>query len=549
MSTNIAALVTDNLDIWTTAIERKPGVGRGNGKKLNLYGIERLRALILYLAVRGKLVPQNAADEPAAISLKRLGVRTVESNDLTLNAGWAQAKLSDLGSFVGGMTPSKGVARYWGAGHPWISPKDMGDDQLAESEDQVTEAALRETSLQMVPAGSLVMVARSGILRRTFPVAINTMPCTLNQDMKALILHPEVNARYLQVMLQGFQPRVLSQLVKRGMTVESLIFKEFTEALWPLPPLAEQLRIVVKVDELMALCDALEERSASALTAHQTLVETVLATLVNGADATDFATNWARLESHFDTLFTTEASIDALKQTIFELAVRGMLVRQRADEKPLQRPNAKWGNPVAAPFPIPLNWQCLPLGALGELRGGGTPSKTRSDYWDGLLPWVSPKDMKQDYLSDAQLHVSESALTSSAIKLIPASSILFVVRGMILAHSFPVGIAKADLTINQDMKAIILHVPAMNEYLLRALKGLKREMLMRVERSSHGTCRLDSKNYARLPVPIPPLAEQHRIVAKVDELTALCDKLKASLFDVAGTQKQIADAIVKRAAA
>jgi type I restriction enzyme S subunit len=106
-----------------------------------------------------------------------------------------------------------------------------------------------------------------------------------------------------------------------------------SEAAIPLPPLAEQLRIVAKVDALMALCDALERESADAMAAHQALVEVLLATLVNSADATDLARQWARLESAFHTLFTTDASIDALKRTILDLAVRGKLVEQDAGDE------------------------------------------------------------------------------------------------------------------------------------------------------------------------------------------------------------------------
>lgn len=122
----------------------------------------------------------------------------------------------------------------------------------------------------------------------------------------------------------------------------------------------------------MALCDALEAQSASSLDRHQTLVETLLATLVNSADATDVSVNWARLEANIDILFTTEGSVHALKETILELAVRGRLVPQNAGEEPARAMLAaakkaalKGGNkpkfhPEVAeadePFRLPANW-------------------------------------------------------------------------------------------------------------------------------------------------------------------------------------------------
>jgi type I restriction enzyme S subunit len=145
------------------------------------------------------------------------------------------------------------------------------------------------------------------------------------------------------------------------------------------------------------------------------------------------------------------------------------------------------------------------------------------------------------------MKITKAAIAGSAVNLIEPESVLFVVRGMILAHSFPVAISRVPLTINQDMKALVLKNPAMAEYLLRALKGLKPEMLARVQRSSHGTCRIEGTDYGDFLVPIPPLAEQHRIVAKVDALMALCDRLEASLATADDTRRRLLEALLAEA--
>lgn len=172
--------------------------------------------------------------------------------------------------------------------------------------------------------------------------------------------------------------------------------------------------------------------------------------------------------------------------------------------------------------------------------GGGTPSKANSEYWNGDIPWISPKDMKVLYLEGSQDHISEIALHNSSAQLIPVDSLLMVVRGMILAHSFPTAINKKIVAINQDMKALSLIDKDMADYLLIVSQALRHLILEKVNRSSHGTCKIASDNIENFLVPLPPLAEQKRIVAKVDELMKLCDHLEASLRQ----QHQRAEALV-----
>jgi len=157
--------------------------------------------------------------------------------------------------------------------------------------------------------------------------------------------------------------------------------------------------------------------------------------------------------------------------------------------------------------------------------------------------------MKVDAIHQAQLSISEAAVSATAVNLIPARSVLFVVRGMILAHSFPVAISSVELTINQDMKALVLKPSVTPEYMLMALKGLKPEMLAKVQRSTHGTCRIDGSDYADFPVPVPPLADQKHIVAKYDKLIAICDRLEAAVQTADTNRARLLEALLHGALA
>ena len=238
--------------------------------------------------------------------------------------------------------------------------------------------------------------------------------------------------------------------------------------------------------------------------------------------------NAERLLVLYDRVADAPDAVARLRRFVLDLAVRGKLVEQDPEDEPLPLVDETVPTDCKVHFDIPLGWKWSRLRSLGVLKGGGTPSKARDDFWIGDTPWVSPKDMKVDYVDTAQLSISDAAIAESTVKLIESESILFVVRGMILAHSFPVAVSKVPLTINQDMKALVLHRPETAEYVLRALKGLTPEMLARVQRSSHGTCRIESTHYADFLIPLPPLAEQRRILARVEELMTLLDRLEAA---------------------
>jgi hypothetical protein len=258
--------------------------------------ISRLRQFVLSLAVRGKLVPQDPNDEPVSELLKQIAAEKarlvkarkirvgkasapIDAKELPCAAppNWAWLRLKDIGVLAGGMTPSMNRTDYWGGNIVWLSPKDIKADEVSDSELKITAKALSETRLQRYRPGSLFMVARSGILKRTFPVAINRVPAAANQDMKVLVPFVDGQERFLQIMFRGLTDFILRELVKTGMTVQSLKYSKFETQPWPLAPFAEQHRIVAKVDRLMAICSRLETCLSTATETRRDLLEALLA--------------------------------------------------------------------------------------------------------------------------------------------------------------------------------------------------------------------------------------------------------------------------------
>ncbi len=249
--------------------------------------VQRLRRFILDLAVRGKLVEQAAKDESAVELLKRIQVErarlvkagklkvakvpatilgNLPKNKLPRNWSWVPFGAT-VDTHLGGGTPSKANSTYWNGGILWASVKDVGKSKYLDNTiDRISEAGLADSSSNLIKPGNLIVVTRMGLGK----VSINRVPVAINQDLRALSLSSLMSIDYCYIYFKthGFEG---SGLTVKGIKIEDLLGIAF-----PLPPLAEQHRIVAKVDELMALCDQLEAQLNTTQTDSRRLLEAVL---------------------------------------------------------------------------------------------------------------------------------------------------------------------------------------------------------------------------------------------------------------------------------
>ena len=194
---------------------------------------------------------------------------------------------------------------------------------------------------------------------------------------------------------------------------------------------------------------------------------------------------------------------------------------------------------------LPAGWVRVPLLELVSMQGGGTPSKSREEFWkDGRNPWITPKDMKREVITDSIDHITDDAVRSSRLKPIPRDSVLIVVRGMILARTIPLAINGDEVTVNQDMKALIPYQREMGRYLLHFLQSQIPELLRKTRTSTHGTKRLETSTIEALMVPLPPLREQSRIVERTEQLMNLCTELEAKLRENQGKMSLLREAVL-----
>jgi type I restriction enzyme S subunit len=556
--------------------------------------IQRLRRFILDLAVRGKLVPQDSKDEPASKLLKRIAAekaRQVKEKEIRISkipklidecaspcdlprSNWAWIRLNEIGRISGGMTPSMSRSDYWDGTVSWLSPKDIKTDEVSDSELKITNLGLKETRLEAYPIGSLFIVARSGILKRTLPVAINRKLAAANQDMKVLVPFISGMDRYLQIMLRGFESFILTELVKTGTTVQSLKYDEFEVQSFPLPPLAEQRRIVAKVDELMALCDRLEAARAEREATRDRLAASTLARL-NTPNPSTFQADARFALNTLPALTTRPDQIKQLRQTILNLAVRGKLVPQDPNDEPaaalLKRVAAEKARLLKAceikrekpinliegetePFDLPNSWKWVRLDALAQLITKGSSPKWQGVNYvghdDGLL-FITSENVGNYELRK----LDDLKYVESKFRDIEPRSMLR--NGDVLMNLVGASIGRTAL-YNLDIDANINQAVALIR-LIKQKSGPNVNFLLHYFNSptavefmlgSHVTTaqpNMSLTDAREFPVPVPPLAEQHRIVAKVDELMALCDRLEASLTITTTTRRRLLDALLAEA--
>ncbi|GGX23101.1 restriction endonuclease subunit S [Undibacterium macrobrachii] len=572
-------LITDHLEIWTAAdTEKKSGRGRVSGSANSVYGIKKLRELILELAVRGKLVPQDPNDEPASELLKRIQVEkakliadgkikggkplpeiTTEEKPFKLPYGWEWARLNDFVlNIISGGTPSKNNSEFWNGDIPWASVKDLNVEKFLEStQDFITQKGL-DAGSKLAQKGDLIICTRMGLGK----IAIAAMNVAINQDLKALKVTSFLDIDYF-INFYG-----TLKIIGSGMTVAGIRQDELLQYCIPTPPLAEQHRIVAKIDELMVLCDQLEHQHNNAAEAHEQLVSHLLGTLTQSQDPDDFNANWQRIADHFDTLFTTESCIEALKQTILQLAVMGKLVRQDPNDEPaselLKRIQAEKAKLVAEGkikkdkalatvsdseelFKLPSGWSWTRMiNCAKQITDGEhlTPERTTDNTKIPLITAKNVRDGSMDYTTTDFVDFDVASKCWNRCKPEP-NDILIVSVGATIGRLTMIEDHR-DMVIVRSVtlvKPLLINI----RYLTMALRSpsLQKTIWAGVKQNAQPCLYLAVSN--NLPIPVPPINEQHRIVSKVGQLMVLCDQLKSRITNMRRSQQKLADVLIEHA--
>lgn len=572
----VEKLITDHIDIWSSALQTRSTAGRGSNGKIDLYGMKKLRELILELAVRGKLVPQDPNDEPASELLKRIAAEKAvlvkqgkikkqkplpeiseDEKPFELPKGWEFMRMGHIGHDWGQKTPENDFT--------YIDVGSINKELGTISEPGVIRP-------KDAPSRARKIVRRNTVLYSTVrPYLLNIAVIDEDYDPEPIastafaIVHPwkGISSTFIYHYLRS--PIFVSYVesCQTGIAYPAINDKQFFTGVIAIPPEEEQLRIVSKVNKLMSLCDRLEQQSLTSQYAHQQLAENLLATLTDSQNAKELSDNWSRIKQHFGALFTTEASIDALKQTILQLAVMGKLVPQDPNDEPasellkrieqekalmVKNGKIKKQKPLPPisdeekPFELPQGWRFARMNDVIDVRDGTHDSPKAIAGLNGY-PLITSKDFSNGDIdfSNAKYISKEDHDVISKRSSVEVDDILFSMIGGNIGNQVMV---RTDKQFSIKNLALFKYyskeatspdfVKLFTEYISNTLQ----------KKAIGGAQPFVSLGILRgLIFPLPPIKEQGRITSKIKELFITCDTLRSSLQSAQQTQLHLADAL------
>ena len=516
--------------------------------------IPRLRRFILDLAVRGKLVPQDPNDEPVSELLKRIEaekvrlikageirkpkkLRNIHETPYPIPRFWCWTRIREITSDRGQCTPK--------AAFTYIDVTTIDKENGTVADPKVLQAdEAPSRARKIVRKGDVIYSCVRPYLLNVAIVSDDFDPKPIASTAFAILNgHGLVLSRYLWVVLRSSFMIACVEKDMRGQAYPAIKDADFSVLPFPLPPLAEQHRIVAKIDELMALCDQLDVELENRETTRDRLAAASLASL-NTSDPATFREHATFALDNLYSFTTRPDQIKALRQTILDLAVRGRLVPQNPNDEPASellkrivvekarlvkigeiRKQAPFQplDPSEVPFDLPRSWDWVPATYPSYIVSDkGKKIRTKDIVGSGKFPVVDQgKVFIRGYHNDGDkvIHIKDPIILFGD-------------------HTRETKLIDFDFIVGADGVKLLQPISIYTPYYFIALQWLP----------------LDNRGYGRhfkllkaSFIPLPPLAEQHRIVAKVDELMALCERLEASLAIGDNTRRRLLDALLHEA--
>lgn len=389
-----------------------------------------------------------------------------------------------------GTTPKSDNPVFYDGNVPWVTTSELRETIITDTTQKVTEEAVSSYSaLKIYPKGSLAIAMYGATIGRLGMLGVDA---AFNQACCVFAEPTVFDTRFVYYWLWMRRPILISLSNGGG---QPNLSQDDLKKLWiPIPDIPEQHDIARFLDFKTAQIDVL---------------------------------------------------IAKKKALLGKLAEKRTALISHAVTKGLDPSVPMKDSGVAWLGDIPADWTTKRLRFLTSMAGGMTPATNNSDYWGGNTPWITPKDMKCEILSGSIDTLTDEALLDTGITLHEAGRVLIVVRGMILAHTFPVAINTVPTTVNQDMKALSTSLDC--EYLALLLRGIQPLILSVVEESAHGTKVLRTDIFKNIRLPVPPFEIQKIIVKRINSLIAELDNQKKHIVSVIERLQEYRSALITNA--
>ncbi|WP_312602860.1 restriction endonuclease subunit S [Acinetobacter schindleri] len=579
--TDVKKLITEHLDIWLTAkTEKKSGRGRNSGSSNSIYGVQKLRELILNLAVTGKIVQRSdskAIDLIEKIKKLQLSQKLKLKGDISIfseknkvfPANWEVIQIKQLGNVKGGKRIPKGKAfSEKVTPYVYLRVTDMKNESILDndlkyiSEDvfnEIKRYTISKNDIYITIAGTIGNVGK-------VPEKFHNMNLTENAA-KITDLNLINHQWFIKVLQSAFIQDQFRDAVKQ-MAQPKLAINKVEDTFIPLPPLDEQNLIVAKVDELMQLCDQLEQEQNLSSEAHDQLVDTLLSVLTNSSGVDEFQQNWQRISENFDLLFTTEYSIEQLKQTILQLAIMGKLVKQDPTDEPAS---------ILFEQITERKARLIKEGKIKEPK-----SLSEKDFYPNTFThipssWVVTNLLDLSVINPRNNINDDSILVSFIpMTLIPreyskkheaeTKTWAEVKKGFTHFAKNDIGVAKITPCFENSKACVFQNL--INDvgagttelHIVRPIVGLNSEYVLIYFKSpvflktgetymtgTAGQKRLPKEFVEYFNFPLPPYNEQKRIVEKVKQLFSIIEQLQILQGKLQRTKLHLADSLVANA--
>lgn len=486
-----------------------------------------LKNSILQLAVQGKLVEQRAEEGTARELLEQIKLEkdqlikdkkikkskplpeiTEEEIPFEIPEPWEWVRVGEVGSWSAGATPSRQHPEYYEGNIPWLKTGDLNDGYIVDIPEFVGEIALEKTSLRLNPVGSVLMAMYGATIGK---LGILEIEATTNQACCACIPYSCVMNKYLFYYLMSQRGNYIK--MGAGGAQPNISKEKIVISLIPLPPLEEQHRIVAKIEEILPYIDQYDKA-------------------------------YTKLET-FNKKFPED-----MKKSILQMAMQGKLVDQRLEEgtagelydqivaekaQLIKDGKIKKEKPLPEitedeiPFEIPSSWRWVRLGEITILQNGDRSSKypVESDYVENGIPFFGAKDMGEKYLSyDNVRYISQEKFNALGNGKLKDEDFVCLLRGSV----GKVAIFKSDETHDTGFicaQMVILSSICKDsvEYLYSVLKSPYYFEIIKLKTTGTAVKQLPAKELGNVIMPLPPLEEQKRIVAKIEELLPYCNQL------------------------